>query len=248
MTQGPGRLAGRIALITGASRGIGAAVAKAYAAEGAQVILTARTQGGLEEVDDAIRAGGGNATLFPADLTDFDTIDQMALAIYQRFGHLDILVANAGILGPLTPMHQIDPEQWDAVMAINLTANWRILRACDPLLRQSEAGRAIFVSSGAADGRHPYWGAYAVSKGALEIMAKTWASELETTAIRVTVLNPGGTRTNMRAEAFPGEDPDTLPSADEIAQAFVAPATADWTRSGEVLNARDLIAAGAADS
>jgi NAD(P)-dependent dehydrogenase (short-subunit alcohol dehydrogenase family) len=248
MTQEPGRLAGRIALITGASRGIGAAVAKAYAAEGAQVILTARTQGGLEEVDDAIRAGGGNATLFPADLTDYDTIDQMALAIYQRFGRIDILVANAGILGPLTPMHQIDPEQWDAVMAINLTANWRILRACDPLLRQSDAGRAIFVSSGAADGRHPYWGAYAVSKGALEIMAKTWASELETTAIRVTVLNPGGTRTNMRAEAFPGEDPDTLPSADEIAQAFVVPATADWTRSGEVLNARDLITAEAADS
>jgi NAD(P)-dependent dehydrogenase (short-subunit alcohol dehydrogenase family) len=244
MTQGSGRLAGRIALITGASRGIGAAVAKAYAAEGVQVILTARTQGGLEEVDDAIREGGGKAILYPADLTDYDTIDQMGLAIYQRFGRLDILVANAGILGPLTPMHQIDPEQWDAVLGINLTANWRILRACDPLLRQSDAGRAIFVSSGAADGRHPYWGAYAVSKGALEIMAKTWASELEATAIRVTVLNPGGTRTNMRAEAFPGEDPNTLPSADEIAQAFIAPASPDWDRSGEVLNARDLIAAG----
>jgi NAD(P)-dependent dehydrogenase (short-subunit alcohol dehydrogenase family) len=246
MTQGAGRLAGRIALITGASRGIGAAVAKAYAAEGAQVILTARTQGGLEEVDDAIREGGGKAILYLADLTDYDTIDQMGLAIYQRFGRLDILVANAGILGPLTPMHQIDPEQWDAVLGINLTANWRILRACDPLLRQSDAGRAIFVSSGAADGRHPYWGAYAVSKGALEIMAKTWASELEATAIRVTVLNPGGTRTNMRAEAFPGEDPNTLPSADEIARAFIAPASADWDRSGEVLNARDLIAAGPA--
>lgn len=247
MTKGTGRLEGRIALITGASRGIGAAVARAYAAEGAQVILTARTQGGLEEVDDAIRAGGGQAILFPADLTDFDAIDRMALAIYQRFGRLDILVANAGILGSLTPMHQIEPAQWDAVMAINLTANWRLIRACDPLLRQSEAGRAIFVSSGAGDGRHPYWGAYAVSKGAVEIMAKTWASELETTAIRVTVLNPGGTRTNMRAEAFPGEDPDTLPSADEIAQAFIAPASAEWSRSGEVLNARDLLAADAAE-
>jgi NAD(P)-dependent dehydrogenase (short-subunit alcohol dehydrogenase family) len=241
MTDGPGRLSGRIALITGASRGLGAAVARAYAAEGAQVIVCARTQGGLEEVDDAIRAEGGSATLFPADLREFDTIDRMALAIHQRFGRLDILVGNAGILGMLTPMHQIEPKQWDEVMAINLTANWRLVRACDPLLRLSDAGRAIFVTSGAGDGRHPYWGAYAVSKGALEIMAETWAAEIENTKMRVNLINPGATRTGMRAEAFPGEDPATLPSAEEIAQAFVPPAEASWTRNGERFNARDLL-------
>lgn len=244
MTETGGRLEGRIALITGASRGIGAAVAKAYAAEGAQVVLTARTQGGLEDVDDAIRADGGQATLFPADLTDFDTIDQMALAIHQRFGRLDILVGNAGILGTLTPIHQIEPETWDAVMKINLTANWRLVRACDPLLRLSDAGRAIFVTSGAGDGRHPYWGAYAVSKGALEIMAKTWAAEVEKTTLRVNIINPGGTRTGMRAEAFPGEDPNSLPSADEIAQAFVPLAEASWTGNGERFEARELLSAG----
>lgn len=243
MTEGRGRLEGRIALITGASRGIGAAVAKAYAAEGAQVVICARTQGGLEDVDDAIRSGGGKATLFPADLTDFDTIDRMALAIHQRFGRLDVLVGNAGILGTLTPMHQIEPETWDAVMAINLTANWRLVRALEPLLRRSEAGRAIFVTSGAGDGRHPFWGAYAVSKGGLEVMAKTWAAEVENTSLRVNLINPGGTRTGMRAQAFPGEDPETLPSAEEIAQAFIPLAEASWSGNGERWNARDLLAA-----
>jgi NAD(P)-dependent dehydrogenase (short-subunit alcohol dehydrogenase family) len=234
-----GRLDGRIALITGASRGIGAAVAKAFAAEGAQTILVARTQGGLEEVDDAIRAMGHTATLFPADLTDYDMIDQMAMAVHERFGHLDILVGNAGILGTLTPMHHIDPPQWDKVMASNLTSNWRLVRAFDPLLRLSPAGRAIFVTSGASDGRHPYWGAYAVSKGALEIMARTWAAELENTPVRVNLINPGGTRTAMRAEAFPGEDPETLPSAEEVAQVFIPLAEASCTMSGEIINARD---------
>ncbi len=244
MSGAQGRLAGRIALITGASRGIGAEVAKAYAAEGAEVILVARTQGGLEEVDDAIRAQGGHATLFPADLTDFDVIDQMAAAIHQRFGRLDILVGNAGILGLLTPMHHVEPELWDRVMAINLTANWRLIRAFDPLLRLSEAGRAIFVTSGAGDGRHPYWGPYAVSKGALEIMVKTWAAELENTNVKVNLINPGGTRTGMRAEAFPGEDPETLPSAEAVAATFVTLAEADWMRSGERFEARDLMTGG----
>lgn len=234
-----GRLEGRIALITGASRGIGAAVAKAFAAEGAQTILVARTQGGLEEVDDAVRAMGSAVTLFPTDLTDFDMIDRMALAIHERFGRLDILVGNAGILGPLSPMHHIEPGQWDAVMAINLTANWRLVRAFDPLLRLSPAGRAVFVTSGAADGRHPYWGAYAVSKGALEIMALTWATEIENTALRVNLINPGGTRTAMRAEAFPGEDPETLPSADEVAKMFIPLAEAGCRLNGEIINARD---------
>ncbi len=244
MNQAPGRLDDRIALVTGASRGIGAAVAKAFAAEGAQVIITGRTQGGLEEVDDAIRALGRSAVLFPADLTDFDMIDQMALAIHQRFGRLDILVGNAGILGSLTPMHHIDPAQWDDVLAINLTANWRLVRAFDPLLRLSPAGRALFVTSGAGDGKHPYWGSYAVSKGGLEIMAKTWAAELENTNIRVNLINPGATRTNMRAEAFPGEDPETLPSADELAQAFIPLVEAGCMRNGEILQAREILAHG----
>lgn len=244
MNGASSRLEGRIAVITGASRGIGAAVAKAFAAEGAEVILTGRTQGGLDEVDDAIRATGRSAVLFPADLTDFEKIDQMALAVLQRFGRLDILVGNAGILGSLTPMHHIDPGEWDAVMAINLTANWRLVRAFDPLLRLSPAGRAVFVTSGAGDGRHPYWGSYAVSKGALEIMARTWAAELENTSVRVNIINPGGTRTMMRAEAFPGEDPLTLPSPEDIAQAFIPLVEADCTKNGEVINARDLLARG----
>ncbi len=244
MNQASGRLEGRIALVTGASRGSGAAVAKAFAGEGAQVIVTGRTQGGLEEVDDAIRAMGQEAVLFPADLTDFEMIDRMALAIHQRFGRLDILVGNAGILGSLTPMHHIEPSQWDAVMAINLTTNWRLVRAFDPLLRLSPAGRALFVTSGAADGHHPYWGAYAVAKGALEIMARTWAAELENTTVRVNLINPGGTRTTMRAEAFPGEDPETLPTPEEVALAFIPLVEAACARNGERVNAREVLANG----
>lgn len=241
MSSAPGRLDGRIAVITGASRGIGAAVARTFAGEGAHVILTARSQGGLEEVDDAIRAAGAAATLFPADLTEFDVIDQMAAAIHERFGRLDVLVGNAGILGPLSPMHHIEPAAWDEVMAINLTANWRLIRAFDPLLRLSPAGRAIFVSSGAADGHHPYWGAYAVSKGALEVMVRTWASELEATSVRANLFNPGGTRTRMRAEAFPGEDPETLPAPERIAEAIVPLAQADCGLNGEVVRGRELL-------
>ena len=232
------RLAGRVALITGASRGIGAAVAKRFAAEGAQVILTARTVGGLEEVDDAIRqAGHGNATLVPLDLAKGAEIDKLGPAILERFGKLDILVGNAGQLGVLSPMSHIDPPVWDRVMTVNLTANWRLIRICEPLLKLSPAGRAIFVTSGAADGKHPYWGPYAASKAALEAMVRTWAGELGKTNVKANLLNPGATRTRMRAEAFPGEDPQTLKTGDDIAETFVQLASAEEARQGEVVRA-----------
>ena len=197
MNELPGRLQGRISVITGASRGLGAAIAKRFAGEGSHVVLVARTVGGLEEVDDAIRAAGGAATLVPIDLTEFDRIDEMGAALAQRFGHIDVLVGNAGILGTLSPMGHIDSEVWDRVIAVNLTANWRLIRSFDPLLRASDSGRAIFVTSGAADGAHPYWGAYAASKAALEIMVKTWAGEVTKTPVKVNLVDPGAMRTSM---------------------------------------------------
>lgn len=232
-----GRLAGRIALITGASRGIGAAVAKRFAAEGAHVIVTARTTGGLEEIDDAIRAKGGQATLVPLDLLDGEKIDQLGVAIAQRFGRLDVLVGNAGRLGSLTPMSHIDPPMWERTIGVNLTANWRLIRILEPLLKRSPAGRAIFVTSGAADGAHPYWGAYAVSKAGLEAMVKTWAGELNKTNVRVNLLDPGATRTRLRAEAYPGEDPLKLKSPEDVTEAFVQLAMASETRHGEIVGA-----------
>ncbi|MFT5539546.1 MAG: NAD(P)-dependent dehydrogenase (short-subunit alcohol dehydrogenase family) [Alphaproteobacteria bacterium] len=238
--QPEGRLAGRLALITGASRGIGAAVAKAFAREGAHVILTARTQGGLEDVDDEIRrAGHETPTLFPADLTDLDLIDQMGASLYERFGRLDILVANAGILGPLSPVSHIDQADWDRVLAANLTVNYRLIRALEPLLKLSPAGRAIFVTSGAAEGHYAYWGAYAVSKGGLEVLVRTWAQELENTPVRVNLLNPGGTRTRMRAEAFPGEDPLSLPTPEQVAETFIPLAETACTLNGATVQARE---------
>lgn len=240
MVEPSGRLAGRIALITGASRGIGAAVAKHFAAEGAHVILTARTTGALEEVDDAIReiakqGGGGQATLVPFDMLDYEKIDQLGGAIAQRFGRLDVLVGNAGRLGILSPMSHVTPDVWERTLALNLTANWRLIRICEPLLKLSPAGRAIFVTSGASDGRHPYWGPYAVSKAALEAMVKTWAGELNKTRVRANLINPGPTRTRMRAEAYPGEDPMKLRAPEEVTEPFVRLAMASDARHGEIV-------------
>ncbi|RMD64426.1 MAG: SDR family NAD(P)-dependent oxidoreductase [Alphaproteobacteria bacterium] len=232
-----GRLAGRIALITGASRGIGAAVARRYAAEGARLILVARTVGGLEEVDDAVRAAGGEpATLVPLDLSDGEAIDRLGASLYQRFGRLDILVGNAGILGTLGPITHIRPQVWSAVLDINLTANWRLLRSLDPLLRQSQAGRAIFVTSGAAARPRAYWGAYAVSKAALEMMVGIYAAEITKTAVRANLVDPGAVRTGMRAQAYPGEDPATLPTPDEVTEPFVTLAEASCTLNGETVS------------
>jgi len=241
MTTGEGRLAGRIALVTGASRGIGAAVAGRFAAEGAHPVLVARTQGGLEEVDDAIREAAGikddedGATLVPLDLTDYEAIDRMGAALYERFGRLDILVGNAGILGELSPVGHIEPKDWDAVMATNLTANWRLIRSLDPLLQASDAGRAIFVTSGVARKVLPYWGGYAVSKAALEMLVKIYAAENEQSNVNANILDPAIVRTGMRAKAMPGEDPMSLPEPAAITEDFVKLAEASCTMNGEVV-------------
>jgi NAD(P)-dependent dehydrogenase (short-subunit alcohol dehydrogenase family) len=229
------RLEGRIALVTGASRGIGAAVARRFAAEGAHIVAVARTVGGLEELDDDIRKIGGAATLVPLDLAEHDKIDQMAAALYERFRRLDVLVGNAALLGTLTPMHQIDPREWGRVLDVNLTANWRLIRAMDPLLRLSDAGRAIFVTSGVARGVFPYWGSYATTKAALEMMVRVWAGEISKTKVRVNLLDPGATRTRMRAAAFPGEDPMTLKPPEALVDLFVELAAPGCTRHGEVV-------------
>jgi len=233
------RLEGRIALITGASRGIGAAVARRFAAQGAHVILTARTVGGLEEVDDAIRAdGGAAATLVPLDLQESAEIDKLAPAIAGRFGRLDILVGNAGVLGTLGPVSHLAPAIWDEAVAVNLTANWRLIRALEPLLRASDAGRAIFVSSGIVRSNRAYWGAYAATKAGLEALVRSWAAELTKTPLRVNLLDPGATRTAMRATAMPGEDPQTLQTPDDVAGLFVDLADPACTRHGEIIEAR----------
>lgn len=234
MTQG--KLAGRVALVTGASRGIGAAVAKRYAAEGAHVICVARTQSALERVDDAIRAGGHEpATLVPMDLTDFAKIDELGGIVAQRFKKLDILVGNAGMLGSLSPVAMSKPKMWQDVMNTNLMANYRLIRSFDPLLRASDAGRALFVTSGVTDEAHAYWGAYAVSKAALEMLVQTYAAEVEKTAMRVNLIDPGIVRTSMRKEAFPGENVEALATPESITDRFVELALAEDVAHGQRL-------------
>lgn len=231
------RLKDRLALITGASRGIGAAIAKKFAAEGAHVILTARTQGALEEVDDVIRLVGGTATLLPMDLRRFDDIDRMGGAIYERFHKLDILVGNAGVLGSLSPVGHVEPKTWQEVMDVNLTANWRLIRSLDPLLRRSEAGRAIFTTCAAARENMPYWGAYAASKAALETMAMIYAGEVAKSAIRVNLVDPGAVATKLRLNAFPAEDRSQLPQPEDVTEPFVMLAAADCVHHAEIVRA-----------
>lgn len=223
----------RIALITGASRGIGEAVARAYARAGAHVILTARNTKALEALDDAIRADGGSATLIPLDLLDFAKIDALGPALAEKFGRLDIFVGNAGMLGTLTPVGHIESHEWDRVIGLNLTANYRLIRTLDPLLRASDAGRVIFVTSGAAEGYRAYWGAYAASKAGLESLARSYKAETDQAKIRVNIVDPGRVRTKMRAEAFPGEDPQTLPIPADITDLFLELADPACVRHGE---------------
>ena len=231
------RLNGRVALVTGASRGIGRAIAKRYAREGAHVILVATTTGALEEVDDEIHQDTGqHATLVPLDLTDFGGIDNLGAAVFERHGKLDILVGNAGILGTLTPLGHIKPDIWQKVIDINLTANWRLLRSMDPLLRQSEAGRAIFVTSTVGAMPRAYWGGYAISKAGLEMMTRIYAEEISKTPVRANLINPGATRTAMRAQAMPGEDPQTVKEADDVAEVFVRMAEPGWLHNGVLVD------------
>jgi NAD(P)-dependent dehydrogenase (short-subunit alcohol dehydrogenase family) len=239
MSAPAGRLAGRIALVTGASRGIGRAVAKSFAAEGADLVLIARTVGGLEELDDEIRVINGKTSLLvPLDLREFDAIDRLGQALYDRFGRLDVLVGNAGDLGTITPIGHIEPKEWQRVLDVNLTANWRLIRSLDPLLRLSAAGRAIFVSSAAARGARAFWGTYAISKAALEMLVTTYAEEIKQTKVRANLIDPGRTRTGMRAQAYPGEDPMTLPTPEQIAEKFLPLALVECELNGQIVKAQ----------
>ena len=231
------RLKDRIALVTGASRGIGRAVALTFAREGAHVLLVARARKALEEVDDAIRESGGKATLIPLNLTDGKRVDALGPTLYERFGRLDVLVGNAAILGRLSPLTHIQSEHWERVIATNVTANWRLIRTLDPLLRRSDAGRVIFVTSSVAKTARAYWSPYSVSKAALETLAKTYANETADSAIKVNLIDPGATATRMRAEAYPGEDQATLRTAAQVSEAFVELALPSFMKNGEIVEA-----------
>lgn len=231
-------LAGRIALVTGASRGIGRAAAKGFAMAGATVVAVARTEGALTELDDELQLFGlPPLVLAPLDLADGDRVDQMASLIAQRFGRLDVLVAAAAQLGGLGPVPHFDPSAFARVVALNLTAQWRLLRAADPLLRRSDAGRAIFLTSTAARLAPAYWGPYAASKAGLEALVRTYAAEVEaTTAIRANLLDPGAVRTRMRAEAFPGEDPSGLPDPETLLPTLLRLAAPECSETGQIVS------------
>ena len=232
-------LENRIALVTGASQGIGRAVAKAYAKEGAHIIAIGRRAKTLESLDDEINALGGTATLVELDLADGDAIDRLGGAIAERWGKLDIMVGNAGVLGQISPMGHISPKVWQELLDVNLTANWRLIRSFDALLRQSDAGRVIFVSSGAAHTAKQYWGGYAMSKAALEVIAKTYANETADSPLRVNIINPGVTRTDMRAAAMPGEDPQSIKDPDALVPLFLKLASANLIETGKVFDYKD---------
>ena len=229
-----GALDGKIALVTGASRGIGAAVARRFATEGAHVVLLARTVGGLEDVDDRIKeqGGGGGTTLVPVDLQDSARLDTLGPLLFEKFDALDIFVANAAMLGGLAPLGHYDADLWRRVFEVNVHANWHLIRTLDPLLRRSPAGRAIFVTADVAATPKPFWGAYAAAKAALENMARTWALEAQRSALTVNLIDPGPVATKLRTEAFPGEDPAGLPAPETVTDAFVELASAGGTAGG----------------
>ena len=230
-------LSGRVAVVTGASRGIGRAAALGLAEKGVHVVAVARTVGGLEELDDEIKAkGGGAATLVPLDLKDYAAIDRLGAAVFERWGRLDMLFANAGLLGAITPVPHIEPKLFDDVMAVNVTANLRLIRSLDPLLRQSDAGRALFVSSGAVNTLRPFWGIYSTSKAALEALVRTYANEMQQTRVRANLINPGPLRTRMRAQAMPGEDPMTLKTPDALVPDIIRMLSPDYEGNGTLFD------------
>jgi NAD(P)-dependent dehydrogenase (short-subunit alcohol dehydrogenase family) len=232
---------GRIALVTGASRGIGRAVALELARAGAHVIALARTQGALEALDDEIRDGGTEATLVPCDLKDFSALDRLGAAIFERWGKLDVFVANAGVLGPMMPLAHVEPRQWEDAFAVNITANWRLIRSLDPLLRAADAGRVIFVTSGAGHAAElkPYWGPYAITKAALDALARTYAAEtVNISRVRVMAVDPGPLRTRMRAQAMPGEDPMSVRTSEELAPKILTLCMPEWTQTGKLYDFR----------
>ncbi|THK39763.1 SDR family NAD(P)-dependent oxidoreductase [Ensifer sp. MPMI2T] len=229
----------RVALVTGASRGIGYFTALELAKAGAHVIACARTVGGLEELDDAIKAVGGSATLVPFDLADMAAIDKLGGAIHERWGKLDILVANAGVLGTISPIGHVEAKVFEKVMTINVTATWRLIRSVEPLLVKSDAGRALIVSSGAAHKCKPFWSPYSASKAAVEALARTWAHETQRLPLRILSVDPGPTRTAMRAQAMPGEDPATVPHPSEVAAALIPLLGPDQTETGKLFIVRE---------
>lgn len=227
---------GKIALVTGATRGIGYSLARALGEAGAHVLIVGRTQSALENLYDRITSKGGEATGIPLDLADFDAIDRLGAAIYDKFGRLDILVGNAGMLGPITPVSHIDPGEFQKTLDINVTANMRLIRALEPLLLQSTAGRAVFLTSGAAHKARPFWGNYAVSKAALNALVMTWAAEHKNDALRINLLSPGPVRTAMRAKAMPGEDPATLAAPDDLIPLFFEILSDQQVQTGEIFS------------
>ncbi|HXY89853.1 MAG TPA: SDR family NAD(P)-dependent oxidoreductase [Xanthobacteraceae bacterium] len=235
----PKSLSGRIALVTGASRGIGRATAIALAREGAHVVALARTVGGLEELDDEIKKQGSGATLVPLDLRDFDALDRLGASLYERFQKLDVLVGNAGQLGTLSPLSHLDPKTWDEVFAVNVTANWRLIRSLDPLLRAADTGRAVFITSGITYRVRSYWGLYAASKAALEMLTRVYAEETAKTKVRVNLFNPGPIRTRMRTKAMPGEDPMTLDTPEQAAEAILPLCLPSCEASGRIYSYPD---------
>ncbi len=238
MAENPKLLTDKVALVTGASRGIGAALALQLAQAGAHLVAVARTTGGLEELDDRIKGAGGSATLVPLDIKDMDGIARLALALHERYGRLDVMVGNAGILGPLSPLGHVEPKDYDDLFAINVKANWQLIRTMDPLLRAAPAGRAVFITSGLGWMARAYTGIYGATKAALNSLVQTYAAETAITAVKVNAFNPGPTRTKMYASGWPGVDPQTLPPPEDVAATIVPLCTADCIESGKVYDFR----------
>src|SRR5437660_8847792 len=239
----PQPLASRLAVVAAASRGIGYPTARALAKQGAHIGAVARTQGGLEELDDEIRQDGGSATLVPLNLTDFDGIARLGAALHERHGKLDILVGNAGVAGPSSPLGHVDLKPWNDVMAVNVTANFQLIRCMEPLLKRSDAGRAVFITSAASNMAPAYLGPYAASKAALETLVRVWANETASLPLRVNLFSPGPIRTRMRATVFPGEDPMTLDTPEQAAEFIVPMCSPEWTETGKLYDykARTLL-------